>query len=115
MMRKALFWTALVVAVVFAAGTGFAAPPDKVVFKAEKAKGPVAFDHKDHGRRSRSARPATTRTRPGPSRNARSATGTRPTGRSSPEEAFTPSARIATRRRRRTREVRRVPQEVGAS
>jgi cytochrome c553 len=48
-MRKAAFWTALVVAVVFAAGTAFAAPPDKVVFKAAKAKGPVAFDHKEHG------------------------------------------------------------------
>jgi hypothetical protein len=48
-MRKAAFWTALVVAVVFAAGTAFAAPPDKVVFKAEKAKGPVTYDHKAHG------------------------------------------------------------------
>ena len=48
-MRKVAFWTALVVAVVFAAGTAFAAPPDKVTFKAAKAKGPVAFDHKAHG------------------------------------------------------------------
>jgi len=49
-MRKVAFWTALVVAVVFAAGTVFAAaPPDSVVFKAAKAKGPVAYDHKAHG------------------------------------------------------------------
>ena len=48
MMRKVAFCTALVVALVFAVGTGFAAP-DKVVFKAAKAKGPVAFSHKEHG------------------------------------------------------------------
>ena len=50
-MRKVAFWTALVVAVVFASGTGFAAPPDKpLVLKAEKAKGPVTFDHAKHGK-----------------------------------------------------------------
>jgi len=41
-MRKVAFLTALLVAVVFAAGPGFAAPPDKpLVLKAEKSKGPV--------------------------------------------------------------------------
>lgn len=50
-MRKVAFWTALVVAIVFASGTGFAAPPDKIVFKAAKppSKGPVAYNHKEHG------------------------------------------------------------------
>src|SRR3970040_1400703 len=38
-MRKVAFWTALVVAVVFASGTVFAAP---------KAKVPVTFDHPKH-------------------------------------------------------------------
>ena len=50
-MRKVTFWTALVVAVVFATGTGFAAPPDKpLVLKAAKSKGPVTFDHAKHGK-----------------------------------------------------------------
>lgn len=48
-MRKVAFWTALVVAVVFASGTVFAAPPNKpIVLKAAKAKGPVTFDHAKH-------------------------------------------------------------------
>ena len=50
-MRKVAFCTALVFALVFAVGTGFAAPPDKpLVLKAEKAKGPVTFDHAKHGK-----------------------------------------------------------------
>src|SRR5512139_1984786 len=50
-MRKVAFWTALVVAVVFASGTVFAAPPDKpLVLKAAKSKGPVTFDHAKHGK-----------------------------------------------------------------
>ena len=50
-MRRVAFWTALVVAIVFAAGTGFAAAPDKpIVLKAAKAKGPVTFDHAKHGK-----------------------------------------------------------------
>jgi cytochrome c553 len=49
-MRKVAFWTALVVAVVFAAGTSFAAPPDKVSLKEiKKTKPAVAYDHKAHG------------------------------------------------------------------
>ncbi|HEX9204869.1 MAG TPA: cytochrome c3 family protein [Candidatus Deferrimicrobiaceae bacterium] len=49
-MRKAAFWTALVVAAVFAFGTAFAAPPDKVVIKEiQKQKAPVTFTHKAHG------------------------------------------------------------------
>ena len=48
-MRKVAFWTALVVAMVFASGTVFAAPPNKpIVLKAAKAKGPVTFDHAKH-------------------------------------------------------------------
>jgi len=48
-MRKAAFWTAVVVAVVFAAGTAFAAPPDKVVLKEiQKQKPAVAYSHKAH-------------------------------------------------------------------
>ena len=48
-MRKVAFWTALVVAMVFASGTAFAAPPDKpIVLKAAKAKGAVTFDHAKH-------------------------------------------------------------------
>ncbi len=50
-MRKVALCTALVFAVVFAVGTGFAAPPDKpLVLKAAKAKGPVTFDHAKHGK-----------------------------------------------------------------
>lgn len=50
-MRKVAFLTALVVAMVFAAGPGFAAAPDKpIVMKAAKSKGPVAFDHAKHGK-----------------------------------------------------------------
>ena len=50
-MRKVAFWIALVVAMVFAAGTGFAAAPDKpLVMKAAKAKGPVTFDHAKHAK-----------------------------------------------------------------
>ena len=49
--RKVAFWTALVVAIVFAAGTGFAAAPDKpIVLKAAKAKEPVAFEHAKHSK-----------------------------------------------------------------
>ena len=48
-MRKVAFWTALVVAAVFATGTAFGAPPNKpVVLKAAKSKGPVTFDHAKH-------------------------------------------------------------------
>jgi len=50
-MRKVAIWTALVVAVIFAAGTAIGAPPDKpIVLKAAKAKGPVTFDHAKHGK-----------------------------------------------------------------
>ena len=50
-MRKLAFWTALVVAVVFASGTVFAAPPAKpLVLQAAKSKGPVTFDHAVHGK-----------------------------------------------------------------
>ena len=49
-MRKAAFWTALVVAAVFAAGTVFAAAPEKIVLKEiQKNKPPVSFTHKAHG------------------------------------------------------------------
>jgi hypothetical protein len=49
-MRKVAVCTALVVAMVFAFGTAFAAPPDKMVIKEmQKVKGPVPFDHKGHG------------------------------------------------------------------
>lgn len=49
-MRKVAFFTALVVAVVFAFGTAIAAPPDKIVLKEiKKTKAEVAFDHKAHG------------------------------------------------------------------
>lgn len=49
-MRKAAFWTALVAAAVFAAGTAFAAPPDKIVLKEiQKQKPPVSYTHKAHG------------------------------------------------------------------
>jgi hypothetical protein len=50
-MRKLAFLTALIVAVVFAAGPAFAAAPDKpLVLKAAKSKGPVTFDHAKHGK-----------------------------------------------------------------
>jgi hypothetical protein len=53
-MRKVAFWTVLVVAIVFAAGPGFAAAPDKpLVLKAAKYKegtGPVTFNHTKHGK-----------------------------------------------------------------
>jgi hypothetical protein len=48
-MRKAAFWTALVLSAVFAAGTASAAPPDKIVLKAAKPRGPITFNHKAHG------------------------------------------------------------------
>ncbi len=48
-MRKLAALTALVVSVVFAFGTAFAAPPDKMVLKEiRKIKAPVSFDHKAH-------------------------------------------------------------------
>jgi hypothetical protein len=49
-MRKAAVWTALVVAVLFAAGTVLAAPPEKVVLKgaADAKKPAVTFTHKAH-------------------------------------------------------------------
>ena len=49
-MRKVALFTAMVVAVVFAFGTAFAAPPDKIVIKEiKKSKPAVAFNHKAHG------------------------------------------------------------------
>ncbi len=49
-MRKAAFWTALFLAMVFAAGTTFAEPPDRIVLKEiRKSKAPVSFSHKAHG------------------------------------------------------------------
>ncbi|MFA6149104.1 MAG: cytochrome c3 family protein [bacterium] len=53
-MRKVALCTALVVAVVFAFGTAFAAPPGKIVIKEiQKTKPPVAFDHKAHGEKAK--------------------------------------------------------------
>ena len=57
-MRKAAFLTALVVAVVFAAGTAFAAPPGKISLKEiQKSKPAVAYDHKAHGEKVKACAP----------------------------------------------------------
>ncbi len=49
-MRKVAGFTLFAVAVVFAFGAAFAAPPGKIVIKEiQKTKPPVAFDHKAHG------------------------------------------------------------------
>jgi hypothetical protein len=47
-MRKVAVFMLLVFGVVFAFGTAFAAPADKMVIKAGKVKGPVSFTHKAH-------------------------------------------------------------------
>jgi hypothetical protein len=48
-MRKVAVFMLLVFGVVFALGTAFAAPPDKMVLNpGGKVKGTVAFDHKAH-------------------------------------------------------------------
>jgi FKBP-type peptidyl-prolyl cis-trans isomerase 2 len=49
-MRKVAICLSLVVAVVFAFGTAFAAPPEKVSLKEiKKTKAAVAYNHKLHG------------------------------------------------------------------
>ncbi|MBP2686275.1 MAG: Class cytochrome family [Deltaproteobacteria bacterium] len=107
-MRRVAFWTALVVAIVFAAGTGFAAAPDKpIVLKAAKAKGPVTFDHAKHGKDCASCHH---KDKAGAEQKCTKCHGDKTEGkklsakegrRSPRRRRSTPSARIATRRRTR--------------
>lgn len=53
-MRKVAICLSLVVAVVFAFGTAFAAPPEKITLKEiKKSKSAVTFNHKAHGEKAK--------------------------------------------------------------
>jgi len=53
-MRKVAICLSLVVAVVFAFGTAFAAPPEKITLKEiRKSKAAVTFNHKGHGEKAK--------------------------------------------------------------